>query len=150
MRGQRLKINHSSTVGSEIARSDGQTDQSTFHRNKPMTARILLTEDDEDVRDLVEMVLVDEGYQVDATDSVAGALSLLDSQSYDLLFTDGMLPDGTGLVIADRAKERDIEVVFFTGLINAFPEEELTQYTVLRKPGDMDNVIQTVAHVIAA
>jgi DNA-binding NtrC family response regulator len=150
MRGQRLKINHSSTIETEIARSDGQTDQSTFQRNKPMTARILLTEDDEDVRDLVEMVLVDEGYQVDATDSVAGALSLLDNQSHDLLFTDGMLPDGTGLVIADRAKERDIKVVFFTGLINALPEEELAQYTVLRKPGDMDNVIQTVAHVIAA
>jgi DNA-binding NtrC family response regulator len=114
-----------------------------------MTARILLTEDDEDVRDLVELVLADQGHQVDSTDSVAGALSLLESQPYDLLFTDGMLPDGTGLVIADRAKQRDIKVVFFTGLADAFPAEELARYTVLRKPADMEHVVQTVAEMIA-
>jgi two-component system cell cycle response regulator CpdR len=123
---------------------------STFLRARPMTARILLTEDDEDVRDLVELVLADEGYQVDTSDSVAGAMSLLDSQSYDLLFTDGMLPDGTGLMIADKAKQRAIKVVFFTGLAEAFPADELAQYTVLRKPADMDHVVQTVAEVIAA
>ena len=112
--------------------------------------RILLTEDDEDVRDLVEMVLVDEGYQVDATDSVAGAVSLLDCQSYDLVFTDGMLPDGTGLTVANKATQRDIKVVVFTGFADAFPAEQLAQYTVLRKPADMDHVVETVAQVIAA
>jgi two-component system response regulator PilR (NtrC family) len=115
-----------------------------------MPARILLTEDDEDVRELVELVLIDEGYQVDATDSVAGALSLLDSKSYDLLFTDSWLPDGTGLMIADKAKQRDIKVVVFTGLADAFPKEKLAPYTVVRKPADMDYVVQTVAQVIAA
>jgi DNA-binding NtrC family response regulator len=115
-----------------------------------MTARILLTEDDEDVRDLVELVLVHQGYQVDATDSVAGALSLLASQSYDLLFTDGMLPDDTGLMIAERARQRNIKVVVFTGFADAFPAEELAGYRVLQKPADMDAVVQTVAHVIAA
>jgi DNA-binding NtrC family response regulator len=115
-----------------------------------MTARILLTEDDEDVRDLVELVLIDEGYQVDTTDSVAGALSLLEGQSYDLVFTDGLLPDGTGLMIADKAKQQDIKVVMFTGFADAFSEEELAQYRVLRKPADMENVAQAVAQVIAA
>ena len=71
-----------------------------------MAARILLTEDDEDVRALVEDALLDQGYQVDATETVAGALSLLDVQSYDLLLTDGWLPDGTGLMVAEKAKPR--------------------------------------------
>jgi DNA-binding NtrC family response regulator len=115
-----------------------------------MAARILLTEDDEDVRDLLELVLAERGYQVDATDTVSGALSFLDSRSYDLLFTDGMLPDGSGLTIADTAKQRDIKVVFFTGFADAFPAEELARYTVLHKPTDMANVVQTVAHIIAA
>jgi DNA-binding NtrC family response regulator len=115
-----------------------------------MTPRILLVEDDEDVRDLIELVQIDEGYQVDVIDSVAGALSLLERQSYDLLFTDGLLPDGTGLTIANKAKERDLKVVFFTGHIYAFPEEELGQYTVLRKPTDVGHVVETVAEVIAA
>ena len=47
-------------------------------------------------------------------------------------------------------KERDIKVVFFTGLAEALPAKELAQYTVLQKPADMDNVVQTVAQVIAA
>jgi two-component system response regulator PilR (NtrC family) len=115
-----------------------------------MTARILLTEDDEDVRDLIELVLVGAGYKVDATGSVAGALSLLGSHSYHLLLTDGFLPDGTGLMIADLAKQRAIKVVFFTGLADAFPADELAQYTVLRKPANMNNVVQTVTQVIAA
>jgi DNA-binding NtrC family response regulator len=115
-----------------------------------MTSRILLVEDDEDVQELVEMVLVDEGYEVDATDSVAGALSLLDNQSYDLLFTDGMLPDGTGFMIAEKAKQRDIKVVIFTGFADVFPAEELARYTVLRKPADMNDLVQTVARVIEA
>jgi len=112
--------------------------------------RILLAEDDEDVRDLVEFVLVDEGYQVDTTDSVTGALTLLESQSYDLLFTDGMLRDGTGLMIAEKVKRQEIKVVMFTGFADAFPAEELARYTVLRKPADMDHVVETVARVIAA
>jgi DNA-binding NtrC family response regulator len=129
------------------------TDQqvnSTLNGVRPMTARILLTEDDENVRDLVKRVLVGAGYNVDVTGSVAGALSLLGSQSYHLLLTDGFLPDGTGLMIAHRAKQRDIKVMLFTGLADAFPADELAQYTVLRKPADMDNMVQTVAQVIAA
>jgi hypothetical protein len=60
------------------------------------------------------------------------------------------LPDGTGLVIADRAKQRDMKVLFFAGLAEALPAEELAHYTVLRKPADMDNVVQTIAQLIAA
>src|SRR5205823_3719220 len=112
--------------------------------------RILLTEDDEDVRELVQEALVEEGYHVDATDTVAGALSLLDNQRYDLLFTDGMLPDGTGLTIAGRAKARKIKVVLFTGHAHAFPREELAQYPVLMKPADMDDVVRAVGRAMHA
>jgi DNA-binding NtrC family response regulator len=114
-----------------------------------MAARILLTEDDEDVRTLVENALLDEGYQVDATETVAGALSLLDVQPYDLLLTDGWLPDGTGLMIAAKAKRRAVKVVVFTGCAHTFPREELAEYTVLAKPADMDVVVQVVARVIS-
>jgi DNA-binding response OmpR family regulator len=46
--------------------------------------RILLVEDDPDVRLLVEHVLLDAGYAVDATASVEGGQSLLDCRRYDL------------------------------------------------------------------
>jgi hypothetical protein len=40
--------------------------------------------------------------------------------------------------------------VVCTGFADAFPAEELARYTILRKPTDMANVVQTVAQVIAA
>jgi CheY-like chemotaxis protein len=122
-----------------------------YQAGRSRCGRILLTEDDEDVRALVQEALLEEGYQVDATDTVAGALSLLDNQQpYDLLFTDGMLPDGTGLTIAGKARARKIKVMLFTGYANAFPSEELAQYPVLMKPAEMDDVVRAVGRVLHA
>jgi DNA-binding NtrC family response regulator len=115
-----------------------------------MTERILLIEDDEDVRRLVEDLLVDEGYETDPTDTVAAALAMLTSRSYDLVLTDGRLPDGTGLTIAERATEQGIKVLIFTGFADQFPPDELAKYRVLRKPGDMDHLVSTVGKMLDA
>jgi CheY-like chemotaxis protein len=48
-------------------------------------ARILLVEDDFNVRLVMEHVLFDGGYQVDATETASGAQELLASRPYDLL-----------------------------------------------------------------
>ena len=112
-----------------------------------MSARILYIEDDEDIRPMIEDLLLDEGYEVDAIETVAAALSRLDKQYYDLVLTDGRLPDGTGLTIAGRAIERAMKVMIFTGFADQFPRDELAKYTVLNKPGDMDRLIETVHSV---
>ncbi|HEX3537769.1 MAG TPA: response regulator, partial [Stellaceae bacterium] len=137
----------SSRHAQEVTRTSSE---SAHQRNTSRCGRILLTEDDEDVRELVQEALQGEGYAVDATDTVAGALSLLDKQRYDLLFTDGMLPDGTGLTIAGRAKAQKMKVVFFTGYAHALAGEELAQYPVLMKPADMDEVVRAVGHAMHA
>lgn len=52
-------------------------------------ARILLVEDDLDVRPLLEYVLgVEGGYEVTAVESVANATALLAAQPFDLVVTD--------------------------------------------------------------
>ena len=88
-------------------------------------ARILFIEDDEDIRPLIDDLLVDEGYEAEATDTVAAALGKLASQNFDLVLTDGRLPDGTGLTIAERATERAMKVLIFTGYADQFPKEQL-------------------------
>src|SRR5215472_2169416 len=65
-------------------------------------ARILWVEDDFDVRSIVEDVLLDEGYAIDAAATVAEGEALLNAGEYDLLLTDGRLPDGTGIELADQ------------------------------------------------
>ena len=109
---------------------------------------ILLVEDDEDVLALVRDVLLDAGYEVDPIDTVAGAVSRLDTRCYDLLLTDGRLPDGTGFTIAAIAAVKGIQVLLFTGYAQDFPPAELARYSVLTKPLDMDRLVQAVQRLI--
>jgi two-component system, NtrC family, response regulator HydG len=96
--------------------------------------RILLVEDDEDVRPLVEHVLLTAGYQVDSAASVRSAVILLRHRSYDLLVADGKLPDGTGMMAADRAAEKGIKALIITGYAFQLPSEDLLRCPYLLKP----------------
>jgi DNA-binding response OmpR family regulator len=54
--------------------------------------RILLVEDDIDVRPLLEHILLDAEFEVTAVESLANALALLEKQPFDLVVTDVKLP----------------------------------------------------------
>jgi CheY-like chemotaxis protein len=95
--------------------------------------RILLVEDDKDVRLLVEHVLIRERYEVDATATLQAGRRLLAGNRYDLLLTDAALPDGTGIELAHRAEERGIPVIVMTAYAFRFGDE-LLRFEVLLKP----------------
>lgn len=109
-------------------------------------ARILLAEDDADVRIVVEHVLLDGGYEVDSARDVTSARALLLSRNYDLLLSDGRLPDGTGMELADIAMDKDIPALILTGY--AFILRELSndpaKYKVLLKPLRPVEILQAV------
>lgn len=113
-----------------------------------MTRRILLTEDDNDVRALVSVVLEEAGYVVDQADTVAAALSRLAHGAYDLLLTDGRLPDGNGFMVAEQAEPLGIKVLVYTGYAEDFRPDQLARYTVLRKPLRMDELVRAVARIV--
>ena len=71
-------------------------------------ARILLVEDDPEVLLVFEQVLRDEAYEVDTSETFSGGRDHLELRHYDLLITDGRLPDGTGLGLADIAHGKSI------------------------------------------
>ncbi len=62
--------------------------------------RILLVEDDVEVRPLLEDILMDNGFRVATAENVAIAITLLSSQPFDLGICDVKLPDGSGLTVA--------------------------------------------------
>ena len=68
--------------------------------------RILLVEDDPDVRLTIEEVLLDAEHEVDAAETIRGGLELLSCHDYDLVLSDGLLPGGTEMMIADKASEK--------------------------------------------
>ncbi len=72
-------------------------------------ARILLVEDDIDVRRLLEHVpLTEQNYEVAAVANLANALTLLERQPLGLVIADVNLLDDSGLNAADVAKRKGI------------------------------------------
>ena len=97
-------------------------------------ARILLVEDDPDVKPLLEHLLLSEGYQVTTADSVAVAVSLLEAQPFDLVMCDVNLPDGSGLSIADKASATGVKALVVTGYGLSLKPGSLDRYDYLLKP----------------
>jgi two-component system phosphate regulon response regulator PhoB len=66
--------------------------------------RVLVVEDEKDIRDLFEYNLVKHGYQVTAVTSGEEALQRLDSATFDLVLLDIMLPGLDGLDVCRKLK----------------------------------------------
>jgi len=85
-------------------------------REKPK-ASILVIDDEQIVQESVRRILEEEGYRVDGALRVGRALEMLASESYDLVLTDLMMPDRSGMeaVEAVARDHPDCGVVMFTG-----------------------------------
>ena len=96
--------------------------------------RLLLIEDNADVRLLLEEFLLMSGFEVNAAETVADGQQFLADWSYDLIVTDGRLPDGTGAVFTRAGKELGIPVLVITGYAHEFRHGELDCCELLQKP----------------
>lgn len=78
--------------------------------------RILLVEDEENIRDVVKLNLEMEGYEVVATDNGKDALKYVNEQHFDLLVLDVMLPEADGFQICEqiRLTNMDVPIIFLT------------------------------------
>jgi len=72
--------------------------------------RILLVEDEEQIRKIITMNLELEGYEVVSTDNGKKALQIIDGQHFDLLILDIMLPEVSGLQICEQVRLKNTEV----------------------------------------
>ena len=111
-------------------------------------ARILLVEDDFNVRLVMEHVLFDGGYQVDATETASGAQELLASRPYDLLLADGRLVNETGVELADQALGKGAAVLIVTGYAFDLPPGELKRFEYLLKPVSPDELLRAVGRAL--
>ena len=78
--------------------------------------RVLVVDDDPDVRDLLDDYLSGQGYAVIPADGAAAARSLLDAEKPDLVLLDVGLPGEDGLSLARHIRERfDIGSIMISG-----------------------------------
>lgn len=78
--------------------------------------RILLVEDEENIRDTVKLNLELEGYEVVATDNGREAVKITKEQHFDLMVLDVMLPEINGYQICEQVRltDRETPIIFLT------------------------------------
>ncbi|MEH6617853.1 MAG: response regulator, partial [Porticoccus sp.] len=69
-----------------------------------MKKRVLVVDDEPDIRELLSMTLEQMGLEVITTSKLTKARKLLDSESFDLCLTDMNMPDGNGLELVDHVQ----------------------------------------------
>jgi DNA-binding NtrC family response regulator len=81
-----------------------------------MPSRILVVDDEPSVTDALQFILGDLGHRVTSAKNVTEARALLKQSSFDLVFTDLRLPDGSGIDLLNDIKNDnpDIEVIVMT------------------------------------
>lgn len=107
--------------------------------------RVLVVDDEADLRELLELTLLKMGLDVDSAATVAQARALLAGQSYQLVLTDMRLPDGLGLElvreVATAYKNTPIAVVTAYGSAdNAVVALKAGAFDYIAKPVALDQL----------
>ncbi|MEW6350280.1 MAG: response regulator [Thermodesulfobacteriota bacterium] len=116
-------------------------------------ALVLVIDDEQIVHQSVQRILQDEGYEVEGALRVDDALAMLEAKSYDLVLTDLMMPDRSGMeaVEAIAANHPDTGVVMFTGFAtveSAVQSMKLGALDYLPKPFTPEELIDVAERAI--
>ena len=117
--------------------------------------RILLAEDEEAMRTYLARALENAGYSVVAVDRGTAALPFLESEHFDLLLSDIVMPEMDGIELARRAAELDptMKIMFITGFaaVALHPDSKAPKDAkVLSKPFHLRDLVNEVERLMAA
>ncbi len=110
--------------------------------------RILLAEDDTVMREYLARALERSGYAVTAVDRGTAALPLIETERFDLLLTDIVMPEMDGIELAQKAQEiaPGMRVMFITGFaaVTLKAGSAMPQARVLSKPFHLRDLVLEV------
>ena len=117
--------------------------------------RILLAEDDNDMRRFLVKALANAGYEVTDYDNGMSAYRRLREEPFELLLTDIVMPEMDGIELARRAAELDpdIKIMFITGFaaVALNPDSQAPKDAkVLSKPFHLRDLVNEVQKMLAA
>lgn len=117
--------------------------------------KILLAEDDNDMRRFLVKALEKAGYNVASFDNGASAYDRLREEPFSLLLTDIVMPEMDGIELARRATELDpdLKVMFITGFAAVALNSDSKapkDAKVLSKPFHLRDLVDEVNKLLAA
>src|SRR5450830_1146678 len=117
------------------------------------SARILVVDDEPDLRTLYELTLLREGYRVETAGNLAEALQHLGERRFDVVITDMRLPDGLGLELiqqlrAQQRPERCVVITAYGSAENAVESLKAGAFDYLTKPVDLKQFRSVIASAV--
>ncbi len=112
-------------------------------------ARILVVDDDENIRESFKEILTYEGYAIDVAADAAEAIKKTETSAYNVALIDIRLPDMEGIELLTRMKDtvpktRKIIVTGCPSLQNAIMAVNKNADAYLVKPVDIKKLLATV------
>lgn len=113
--------------------------------------RVLVVDDDADVRGVIQSALSRTGYDVDVVESGVDALEIFKNRPVDIVISDWKMPGMNGIQLVNRLKRHDpaLATILMTGygtketVIEAFTRGRINYY--LSKPFSLSELLETVA-----
>ena len=120
--------------------------------------KILIIDDNADIRLLLEMTIKAMGHELNSTPSGLEGLEMIRRERYDLVLLDLTMPNFSGLDVVNTLDEeglcRQQPIVLFTAsyLGISDTEKEIMDkgiHSVLSKPSDIDQIMQRINEIQA-
>lgn len=118
-----------------------------------MKARILVVDDEESIREFLDIMLRKEGFEVTCAEDGQVALDLIKKKSFDMVISDLQMPKVTGLELLKQVKDQYPDMLFL--MITAFGTMEtaveamkLGAYDYITKPFKIDEVRINIANAL--
>ena len=116
----------------------------------PEGLKVLLVEDNDQVRAFAENLLAELGCEVLSAASAEEALALLDKETVDFLFTDVVMPGMSGLQLASqvRARAPELPILLASGYSEEVVRGAASSFEMLSKPYglvELSNALSTLA-----
>src|SRR5512147_2479257 len=107
-----------------------------------MSTNILIVEDEETLRESVKRIFTKEGYAVDGAESAEKGLLLLETNLYDVVISDIILPGMDGIEMLTKVREQLPDQIFI--IVTAYASLD-TSVKALRA-GAYDYIMKPIIH----
>ncbi len=118
-----------------------------------MKPRILVVDDEESIREFLNIMLKKEGYDVTCVEDGQIAINILQKRNFDMIISDLQMPNVTGMELLKHVKEGYPEIVFM--MITAFGTADtaveamkMGAYDYLSKPFKIDEVRINISNAL--
>tara|TARA_B110001454_G_scaffold219199_1_gene251724 strand:- start:26584 stop:27990 length:1407 start_codon:yes stop_codon:yes gene_type:complete len=118
-----------------------------------MKAKILVVDDEESIREFLEIMLRKEGYEITLAEDGQKAKELLQKKSFDMIISDLQMPNMTGIELLKYVRQDFPEIIFM--MITAFGTTEtaveamkMGAYDYLTKPFKIDEVRINISNAL--